>query len=321
MYTARPEWEKVGTNGSLSSAQFSAHIPVMPVEVLHWLDPKPGGRYLDATVGYGGLAERILQAIGPGGFLLGIDRDPAAVVATQEKLKAYPSKKLLLHENFSNMKQCIARAGLESVDGAVFDLGVSSPQLDDPSRGFSFRAEGPLDMRMNPTEGPTGADLINELDESELADLLWNFGEERYARRIARHLVRQRPLRTTQDLVKAVERAVPPHYRHGRIHCATRTFQALRIAVNAEMDVLEPALRDAVDLLTPSGRVCVISFHSLEDRIVKRTYQDLAKSPSARVRILTKKPITPSEQEVDANPRARSAKLRVAERLPLEVPR
>jgi 16S rRNA (cytosine1402-N4)-methyltransferase len=293
----------------------------MAVEVLQWLDPKPGGRYLDATLGYGGLAEKILQALGPDGVLLGIDRDPAAVGATQERLKKYPAKKFLLNENFSKMRQCLARTGLERIDGAVFDLGVSSPQLDDPTRGFSFRAEGPLDMRMNPTEGPTGADLINELEESELADLLWNFGEERYARRIARHLVQHRPVRTTQDLVKAVERAVPPHYRHGRIHCATRTFQALRIAVNAELDVIGPAIRDAIDLLTPPGRVCVISFHSLEDRIVKRTFQALAKSPSARVRILTKKPIVPSQQEVDANPRARSAKLRVAERLPREVPR
>jgi 16S rRNA (cytosine1402-N4)-methyltransferase len=266
------------------------------------------------------LAEKILKLIGPGGFLLGIDRDPAAVAATEERLKAYSSQTLLLHENFGSVKQCVARAGLENIDGAVFDLGMSSPQLDDPSRGFSFRAEGPLDMRMNPTEGRTAADLINSLDESDLADLLWNFGEERYARRIARHLVRSRPLRSTQDLVTAVERAVPAHYRHGRLHCATRTFQALRIAVNAELDVIKPALRDVVDLLTPSGRLCVISFHSLEDRVVKRTFHDLAHRPSARVRILTKKPVVPSELEVRANPRARSAKLRVAERLPVEGP-
>jgi 16S rRNA (cytosine1402-N4)-methyltransferase len=175
-------------------------------------------------------------------------------------------------------------------------------------------------MRMNPTEGRTAADLINRLKESQLADLLWNLGEERYARRIARALVRHRPIQSTHELVTAVERAVPGHYRHGRIHCATRTFQALRIAVNAELDVIEPALRDVVDVLTPSGRLCVISFHSLEDRIVKRTFRDLAQQPSARVRILTKKPIVPSEPEVSANPRARSAKLRVAERLPLEVP-
>jgi 16S rRNA (cytosine1402-N4)-methyltransferase len=205
------------------------------------------------------------------------------------------------------------------VAGVLFDLGVSSPQLDDPARGFSFMQDGPLDMRMDQGAGETAADLVNSREEQELADIIFQYGEERYSRRIARAIVRERnrgPIQTTGVLASLVAGAVPPAYRHGRIHCATRTFQALRIAVNRELERLEPSLRDAVDVLAPRGRICVISFHSLEDRIVKHTFRSLAQGPAARLALLTKKPILSSEQECRENPRARSAKLRVAERLP-----
>jgi len=207
------------------------------------------------------------------------------------------------------------------VDGVIFDLGVSSPQLDRPERGFSFRDDGPLDMRMDQSEGRTAADLIREMPERELADVIYQLGEERYSRRIARAIVEaraQRVIGTTRELAAVVEHAVPASYRHGRIHCATRTFQALRIAVNRELEVIEPALRDAVDLVAPGGRVCAVSFHSLEDRIVKHTFRALANGPDAAVRVLTKKPVIASESERDHNPRSRSAKLRVVERMSKE---
>jgi 16S rRNA (cytosine1402-N4)-methyltransferase len=214
-----------------------------------------------------------------------------------------------------DLKRHLAEHGISRVDGVLFDLGVSSPQLDEPLRGFSFLTEGPLDMRMDQSGGMTAADVVNRMKEAELADLIYQFGEERYSRRIARAIVRARArrlLETTRELVEVVESAVPGAYRRGRIHCATRTFQALRIAVNRELDHLESALRDAVEALAPGGRLCVISFHSLEDRIVKRTFRALA---GKQVAVLTQKPQLPGEEELGRNPRARSAKLRVAERL------
>lgn len=201
----------------------------------------------------------------------------------------------------------------------LFDLGVSSAQLDRPERGFSFLADGPLDMRMDQGGGPTAADLLARLSEKELADLIYRYGEERYSRRIARAIARvrvHRPLRTTGDLAAVIQGAVPPSYRRGRLHPATRTFQALRIAVNRELEVLEGALREAAAVLAPGGRLCVISFHSLEDRIAKQTFRTLSRGATACLRVLTKKPVVPSDREVRENPRARSAKLRVAERLP-----
>lgn len=203
------------------------------------------------------------------------------------------------------------------VDGVLLDLGVSSPQLDDPKRGFSFQSDGPLDMRMDQSSGETAADLVNRLPEAELADLIYQYGEERFSRRIARAVVRARATRlleTTQQLVEVIRSAVPAAYRHGRLHYATRTFQALRIAVNREIESLEPALRNIVDVLRPGGRLAVISFHSLEDRIVKRTFRSLSQGASARLTVLTKKPQLPQDEECRSNPRARSAKLRVAER-------
>ncbi len=298
-----------------------SHEPVLVDEILFWLQCKPGGAYVDCTLGYAGLATRILHRTAPDGILVGIDRDAAALEESRTRLHSVMSRVHLRHGNFSELKALVAQVGLQQVDGVIFDLGVSSPQLDRPERGFSFRDDGPLDMRMDQREGHTAADLIRDVPETELADLIYQFGEERYSRRIARAIVQARmrgAIGTTRELAAVVERAVPASYRHGRIHCATRTFQALRIAVNRELDVLEPALRDAVDIVAPGGRVCAVSFHSLEDRIVKHTFRALANGPGASVRVLTKKPVLASESERDHNPRSRSAKLRVVERISKE---
>lgn len=298
-----------------------SHEPVLVDEIVFWLQCKPGGVYVDCTLGYAGLATRILDRTAPDGILVGIDRDAAALAESRARLHDVMARVRLKHGNFSELKAMVAETGLLRVDGVIFDLGVSSPQLDRPERGFSFREDGPLDMRMDQREGRTAADLIRDLPETELADVIYQLGEERYSRRIARAIVQARvqgAIETTRELAAVVERAVPASYRHGRIHCATRTFQALRIAVNRELDVLEPALRDAVDILSPGGRVCAVSFHSLEDRIVKHTFRALANGPEASVRVLTKKPVIASEAERDHNPRSRSAKLRVVERLSKE---
>ncbi len=288
---------------------------------MFWLQCKPGGVYVDCTLGYAGLASHILGRTAPDGILVGIDRDATALAESRRRLSADSARARLLHGNFRELKSHVVESGVSRVDGVVFDLGVSSPQLDRAERGFSFREDGPLDMRMDQSQGCTAADLIRELPETELADLIYNLGEERYSRRIARAIVQARTLgaiETTWKLAAVIERAVPAAYRHGRIHCATRSFQALRIAVNRELDVLEPALRDAVDILTPGGRVCAVSFHSLEDRIVKHTFRTLANGPDASVKVLTKKPVTASDNERNRNPRSRSAKLRVVERVSKE---
>ena len=298
-----------------------SHEPVLVDEIVFWLQCKPGGVYVDCTLGYAGLATRILHLTAPDGILIGIDRDAAALDASCARLQGVMSRVHLRHGNFSELKTLVAQVGIQHVDGVIFDLGVSSPQLDRPERGFSFRDDGPLDMRMDQSEGRTAADLIREMPERELADVIYQFGEERYSRRIARAIVEARTqsvIGTTRELAAVVERAVPASYRHGRIHCATRTFQALRIAVNRELDVLEPALRDAVAMVAPGGRVCAVSFHSLEDRIVKHTFRALANGPDSAVRVLTKKPVIASESERDHNPRSRSAKLRVVERMSKE---
>ena len=217
-----------------------------------------------------------------------------------------------------DLKQHLAASGIGQVDGILFDLGVSSPQLEEPARGFSFKEDGPLDMRMDQSMSATAADLINRWPEAQLADAIFQFGEERFSRRIARAIVRARerhPLATTKELVSVIEGAVPANYRHGRLHCATRTFQAVRIAVNQELDCLEPALRDAVDALSPGGRLCVISFHSLEDRIVKHTFRALSGKDDPALVVLTKKPQIPTREESDRNFRSRSAKLRAAQRV------
>lgn len=298
-----------------------SHEPVLVDEIMFWLQCKPGGVYVDCTLGYAGLASHILDHTAPDGILVGIDRDATALAAARMRLGSDSSRVRLLHGNFSELKVHVAESGMRQVDGVIFDLGVSSPQLDHAERGFSFREDGPLDMRMDQSGGCTAADLIRDLPETELADLIYHLGEERYSRRIARAIVQSRTIgaiETTWKLAAVVERAVPASYRHGRIHCATRTFQALRIAVNRELDLLEPALRDSVDILAPGGRVCAVSFHSLEDRIVKNTFRALATGSEASLRLLTKKPIMASENERSRNPRSRSAKLRAAERISKE---
>lgn len=277
---------------------------------------------LDCTVGYGGHAERMLEASAPGTRVIGLDRDVQAIDFSRQRLVRFGDRAVLFRGNHRDLKRHLTGAGISSVDGVLFDFGVSSPQLDDPLRGFSFLQDGPLDMRMDQADGMTAAELVNSSREDRLADIIFQYGEERYARRIARAIVLERaryPIETTRALASIVAKSVPPAYRNGRIHCATRTFQALRIAVNQELDTLEPSLRDAVDVLTPGGRICAISFHSLEDRIVKHTFRALARGTGATLSVLTKKPILSSEAERRVNPRARSAKLRVAERLPQGV--
>ena len=296
----------------------SSHTPVMSNNVLFWLIQKSGETYLDCTVGYSGHAEKILEASSPNSRLIGLDRDAEAISASQQKLARFGNRVLLLHGHFVDLKRHLTVNGVGQVDGILFDLGVSSPQLEDVGRGFSFQENGPLDMRMDQSMSGTAADLVNGWSEAQLADAIFQFGEERFSRRIARAIVRARtrhPLTTTKELVSVIEGAVPANYRHGRLHCATRTFQAIRIAVNQELVCLEPALRDAVDVLSPGGRISVISFHSLEDRIVKHTLRSLSGKEDSALMILTKKPQVPTREESDRNPRSRSAKLRVAQRV------
>ena len=290
----------------------------MAKEVLFWLAREDRRAYLDCTVGYSGHAEKLLEASGSDSRLIGLDRDASAIAASRERLARFGDRVLLIHGHFVDLKQHLAANGIDQVDGILFDFGVSSTQLEEPARGFSFQGDGPLDMRMDQSVSGTAADLINRWPEAQLADTIFQFGEERFSRRIARAIVHARerhPLSTTKELVTVIEEAVPVNYRHGRIHCATRTFQAFRIAVNQELDCLEPALRDAVDVLTPGGRLCGISFHSLEDRIVKHTFRALSGKDNPSLMVLTKKPQIPTREESERNPRSRSAKLRAAQRV------
>ncbi len=302
------------------------HIPVLFQAVLDGLQIRPGGRYIDATVGGGGHAAGILAASSPNGRLLGLDRDPAAVEAAGVQLVSYTGRVVLVHSSFTRLAEIARACDFVPADGILLDLGLSSLQLADPVRGFAFMSEGPLDMRFDPTTGgPIAADLVNELSAEELATLLYQYGEERQARRIAEAIVAARPIHTTRELAVVVEQATG---RRGRIHPATRTFQALRIAVNDELAALEAVLPQAVEVLAPGGYLAVISFHSLEDRLVKRFLRresrDCLCSPEspictcdhrATLRAITRKPVRPTADEIAANPRSRSARLRVAERL------
>ena len=308
-------------SGDSCKPAISNHSPVMVHEVTAWLTGRNVTSLCDGTVGYGGHAEALLEGMGVVGTVVGIDRDAEALATCRIRLSRFEGRLILVKGLFMDVRAHLATAGMSGTDGVLLDLGVSSPQLDDPNRGFSFQSDGPLDMRMDQSSGATAAELVNTMPEAELADLIYQYGEERFSRRISRAIVRIRadhPFRTTQELVAAIKGAVPSAYRHGRIHCATRTFQALRIAVNREIETLEPALRAAADVLAPGGRLAVISFHSLEDRIVKHTLRSLAQESDNRLAVLTKKPLTPSEEECRMNPRARSAKLRVAERISQE---
>jgi 16S rRNA (cytosine1402-N4)-methyltransferase len=313
------EWEKVGDIGEKRRNLWmnEVHIPVLVEEICFWLNPVPNGIYVDCTLGAGGTSLKILEKTNHHAHIIGVDRDSKALAYAKEKLIG--TSITLFHGNFSHIREFVQKAGQEKVDGIVFDLGVSSFQLDQPDRGFSFSLNGPLDMRMDQTQKVTAADLVNFLPEHELADVIFAYGEERYSRRIAHAIVQTRKtglIQTTQALVAILELALPRVYKKGRLHFATRTFQALRIRVNRELEVLEPALGDAIDLLKEGGRVCVVAFHSLEDRIVKHAFRAMARGPHPRIALLTKKPVIPSELEIRHNPRARSAKLRVAERLP-----
>ncbi len=315
------------------------HTPVLPAEVLQYLAPRSGGVYCDCTLGGAGHTRSILDASQPNGRVLGIDRDPAAISAAKSTLEAVsePTRATLVHGRFGNVRAILAEAGIERVDGFLVDLGPSSPQFDWPDRGFSFLREGPLDMRMDPTTGETALDLIRHLSPDELAGVLRELGEERYASRIAgraKQAYRDGELRTTTDLAKLVEDAIPAaQKRRAKTHPATKTFQALRIAVNREIDELEEFLSVFPDLLAPGGRCVVISFHSLEDRRVKQRFRelawssrlppDLARKAGERVhpvcRIVTRKAIFATPDEVAANPRARSARLRACEKLEREL--
>ena len=291
------------------------HIPVMLSQVLHFLNPQPGERFIDCTLGLGGHSEAILTRTTPNGELLGLDQDPAALELSRERLGSFGRRVTLVHANFEQIGEQARSHGFVDVDGVLFDLGISSLQLGRSERGFAFRTSEPLDMRMDPSSGSTAADLIARLSERELADLIYQYGEERASRRIARSIVyhrEKRPIATSDDLVGAIVSAVGG--QRGRVHPATRTFQALRIAVNRELDVLPIALEQALELLRPGGRLVVISFHSLEDRLVKRFMLERSRAETISVQILTRRPVAPDESEVRENPRARSAKLRACQR-------
>lgn len=279
-----------------------AHIPVLLQEVIAGLAVQSGGHYLDATVGGGGHSEQILAM--PGVHLTALDQDEQALRAAQTRLAQFADRVQWQRTNFASYDP-----RTEKFDGILADLGVSSAQFDTPDRGFSFRLEAPLDMRMDQRQELTAARIINEWEEKKLADTFYLYGEERLSRQIARRLVEKRPFETTTQLAEAIAYAVPKAYRYGRIHPATRVFQALRIAVNRELEVLETFLERAPLWLKPGGRIVLISFHSLEDRIVKHRLKD-----SPLLKVLTKKPILPTEAEMEQNPRSRSAKLRIAER-------
>ncbi|MBD2089177.1 16S rRNA (cytosine(1402)-N(4))-methyltransferase RsmH [Microcoleus sp. FACHB-1515] len=282
------------------------HIPVLGSEVVEGLSVRPGGHYLDATVGGGGHSRMILEAAADV-RITAIDQDAQAIQAAQAKLKEFGDRVQFHRSNFAEFRP------VELFDGIIADLGVSSAQFDTGDRGFSFRLEAPLDMRMDQRQELTAADIINTWDEAKLADIFFHYGEERLSRRIARRIVERRPFQTTIELADAIAYSVPRSYRYGRIHPATRVFQALRIAVNQELAVLETFLQKAPTWLNPDGRIGIISFHSLEDRLVKHAFKD-----SPWLEVLTKKPIVPQESELEANSRARSAKLRFARRVEAE---
>lgn len=306
------------------------HVPVLLHESIDNLKIVPGGIYVDCTLGGAGHSRVIAGHIGPQGTLVAIDQDEAAILNAQAILHAIPGNIHIVHNNFTHLKNILADLQIEQADGVLFDLGVSSHQLDVAERGFSYMQDAPLDMRMN-----TGAELsahriVNTWSEEELNGIIFKYGEERWAKRIAQFIVRERAkgnIETTGQLVEIIKMAIPAAARREGPHPAKRTFQAIRIAVNDELGILEQVFRDAVDILRPGGRICVITFHSLEDRICKQTFQDMAKScicpPAMPICVCKKKrelkvigkPIAPSEQEIAKNPRARSAKLRVAEKL------
>ena len=303
-----------------------AHQPVLYKEIIHALQPRRGGRYVDCTLGAGGHARGILEACTPDGLLLGLDLDPQALALARETLAPFEGRVRLVQASHTTLREQLAAAGWDAVDGTLLDLGASSMQFDSAERGFSFLQDGPLDMRFDLKSLQTAADLVNNLAEKDLAALIFENGEEKRSRRIARAIVANRPFHTTRELSEVIEKAAPR--RGERLHPATRTFQALRIAVNDELAALEKTLPQAVEGLRSKGRCAVISFHSLEDRIVKNFFKEQSQEKinplyeriheherKAVVYLVNRKPITPSEHEMRENPRARSAKLRVIEKV------
>jgi len=289
----------------------AVHQPVLLEEVIEFLNVRPEGFYIDATVGGGGHSEAIAERLGTG-RLLGIDRDPLALATAGELLARFGERVKLLHGNFAEIDRLQAEAGFPPADGIVADLGLSSLQLADATRGFSFNVEGPLDMRADPGSETTAADIVNYASERELADLIFKFGEERHSRRIARAIMKARPIRTSTSLAQVVTRAIPSRPGLHQIHGATRTFMALRVATNREIENLERFLARVLDVVAVGGRLVVIGVHSIEDRVTKRVFS--AWKQERRVRLLTPKPVRPGEDEVERNPRARSAKLRSIEK-------
>jgi 16S rRNA (cytosine1402-N4)-methyltransferase len=304
------------------------HVPVLLKQSIELLNPQPGDTFVDCTLGAGGHTRLILERIAPNGRLLAIDRDEVAVEAAKVAFADTAPPPTFVQGDFRDLARLAREAGVEVADGVLFDLGLSSVQLDDPERGFSFRHDGPLDMRMDRHSSVTAAEVVNALPERELAEVIRRLGEERWAVRVAKFVVARRPLRTTRDLAAAVEAAIPRGAWPPDVHPATRTFQAIRMHVNDELGSLEEGLRGALEIAQPGGRIAVISFHSLEDRLVKSFFltesRDCLCPPAqpvctchhrAAVRVLTRKPVRPSPEEVAGNPRSRSARLRVAERL------
>lgn len=313
-------------SGADQTAESGPHTPVLYQQVLRGLQPQSGGRYLDGTVGAGGHAAGILEASAPDGQLLGLDRDPAALEQAAARLAPYGDRVMLRQASYADMVRSAQEIGWQSLGGVLLDLGLSSMQLEDAERGFSFQREGPLDMRFGPDQRRTAADIVNQSEERELAQLIAEYGEEPRARAVARAIVAARPLSTSLELAEVVAQVAGG--KGGRIHPATRTFQALRIAVNDELNTLRRGLEAAIELLEPGGRLAVIAFHSLEDRIVKRTIRresrDCICPPEqpictcdhrAQLQRISRGVIRPEQDEVERNPRARSARLRIAERL------
>ncbi|MCD5406539.1 MAG: 16S rRNA (cytosine(1402)-N(4))-methyltransferase RsmH [Desulfotomaculum sp.] len=307
------------------------HIPVLLEEVIAGLKLKPGGVYLDCTLGGAGHAYQILQCTTPDGKLIGLDHDPVAVSAATKRLLAFEQRVTIVQASFTELATVLKKLKATNVNGVLFDLGVSSPQLDDPQRGFSYRYDAPLDMRMNPANANTAQQVINTFSEAQLTAIIQDYGEEKWAKRIASFIVKERqnkPVSTTFELVEIIKKAIPAAARRSGPHPAKRTFQAIRIAVNDELNILKNAFIQAVQVLQPGGRIAVITFHSLEDRITKELFKYLAldcicppKLPvcncnkKREIKIINRKPVEPSRQEIERNRRARSAKLRIAEKL------
>ena len=313
------------------------HIPVLYQEILKYLQPRPGGSYIDGTAGAGGHTKGLLLASAPNGRILAFDKDPEAIIFARQQLPEAGKRIVFVHASYASMVDKAPLYGFQRVDGILLDLGLSSLQLESANRGFSFMRDGPLDMRFDPSEGPTAADLLNELDVAELSTILWRYGEVRQSRRIAQAITNERPITSTRQLAELVARESTRSRskrgkRSSRIHPATQVFQALRIAVNEELDELESGLEAAVTLLKTGGRLAVISFHSLEDRLVKQFIRERSRecicpphqpictcNVQPTLRPVTRKVVRPSVTEIENNPRSRSAKLRVAERLAGEI--